>query len=166
MDIGLGQKTTKESMALDFLSGVILSTPANKELKLNLKLALKNMDEVQFNKVIKEAKQQGVVVNENAVKQVRNYIKDTTEQIKASPELGGIRPKSLGDNAGKNELEDILKAQEIKANKADSDLLSEAKKYKSADEFVKAQGDIVYHGGTVKSAVSYTHLTLPTIYSV
>jgi hypothetical protein len=102
MDIGLGQKTTKESMALDFLSGVILSTPANKELKLNLKLALKNMDEVQFNKVIKEAKQQGVVVNENAVKQVRNYIKDTTEQIKASPELGGIRPKEYITKAGKN----------------------------------------------------------------
>jgi len=197
MDIGLGQKTTKESMALDFLSGVILSTPANKELKLNLKLALKNMDEVQFNKVIKEAKQQGVVVNENAVKQVRNYIKDTTEQIKASPELGGIRPKeyitkagknipeskqmevlsrtgrglglsmggtkalknldskSLGDNAGKNELEDILKAQEMKANKADSDLLSEAKKYKSADEFVKSMSTLNKEAPIIKDIRGY-----------
>jgi len=186
MDIGLGQKTTKESMALDFLSGVILSTPANKELKLNLKLALKNMDEVQFNKVIKEAKQQGVVVNENAVKQVRNYIKDTTEQIKASPELGGIRPKEyitkagknipeskqmevlsrtgrgfspvpeVGDmGAGKNEFEDILKAQEIKANKADSDLLSEAKKYKSADEFVKSMSTLNKEAPIIKDIRGY-----------
>jgi len=54
--------------------------------------------------------------------------------------LKNLDSKSLGDmGAGKNEFEDILKAQEIKANKADSDLLSEAKKYKSADEFINAK---------------------------
>jgi len=60
---------------------------------------------------------------------------------------------SIGDmGAGKNEFEDILKAQEIKANKADSDLLSEAKKYKSAEEFIKAQGTPVYHGTNYANA--------------
>lgn len=34
-------------------------------------------------------------------------------------------------------------------------LIAEARKYKSADEFVKAQGTPVYHGGTVKSFDEY-----------
>jgi len=100
-------------------------------------------------------------------------VKDTTEQIKASPELGGIRPKEYitkaGKNipeskqmevlsrmgAGKNEFEDILKAQEIKANKADSDLLSKAKKYKSADEFVKSMSTLNKEAPIIKDIRGY-----------
>ena len=52
-----------------------------------------------------------------------------------------------------NDLYNLYKKQlsSFETKPTETNLINEARKYKSAEEFVKAQGDIVYHGGTVKS---------------
>lgn len=60
-----------------------------------------------------------------------------TKLLPLEVKLKNIKPGLTIKNVGKKQL----------LNKTD-DLIQEAKKYKSAEEFVKAQGTPVYHGGT------------------
>jgi len=53
----------------------------------------------------------------------------------------------------KSQLTDIWKQARGKATTVEGKLIQEAKKYKSADEFVKAQGTPVYHGTNAKFKV-------------
>ena len=61
-----------------------------------------------------------------------------------------IEPRSKIDaNLPKNKVDKVNKVElPRKIVKAEEPLVQEAKKYKSAEEFIKAQGTPVYHGGT------------------
>lgn len=52
----------------------------------------------------------------------------------------------------KDELNEVLKPAKVEAmnNPKQDPLIEEARKYKSAEEFVKAQGDVLYHGTPAK----------------
>lgn len=65
----------------------------------------------------------------------------TVQDINRGLELLRLDGKNVDDIA--TELSQIGKVPESKV-----DLVEEAKKYKSAEEFVKGQGQVLYHGGT------------------
>jgi len=127
MDIATGQETTKESVAIDFLSGMVLSNPANaarEQLKSIFSKAIQDNNVDAFEQAVKAAKAANIKIDDVKANEVKN--------IMSTNKAGGV------------------KAQDIKWQT--DDLLSEAKKYKSAEEFIKAQGTPVYHGTNYANA--------------
>jgi len=68
-----------------------------------------------------------------------------TEQVKAGKTpLEAQKAVAAKYGAGQSALSS--KAGSVEIPSGTKGLMEEAKKYKSADEFVKAQGDSIYHG--------------------
>lgn len=77
----------------------------------------------------------------------KELIRLADEAIQAEVKIGKIKPgEALKVSSDINNFR--VKAVSPKLKKAEDPLIQEAKKYKSADEFVKAQGETVYRGGT------------------
>lgn len=98
MNLATGQPTTKESAAIDFLSGMILSTPANAQVKSMFTKAIQDNNVDAFEQAVKVAKKQGIKIDNTKAEKVKQAIQTN--------KVGG------------------------------GDLISEARKYKSAEEFV------------------------------
>jgi len=69
--------------------------------------------------------------------------RQTPEQVVKSQKAAGIYKPPV-----KPPIKKVVKPPKNSLDVSETALIQEAKKYKSADEFVKAQGTPVYHGGT------------------
>lgn len=83
----------------------------------------------------------------------KEFIKLADEAIKVEKANGKIT-KIEAEQALKTVKEEVAKKTPLKPKVVKEDpLIKEAKKYKSADEFVKAQGEPVYHGGKLSGNI-------------
>lgn len=83
----------------------------------------------------------------------KEFIKLADEAIKVEKANGKIT-KIEAEQALKTVKEEVAKKTPLKPKVVKEDpLIAEARKYKSADEFVKAQGEPVYHGGKLSGNI-------------
>lgn len=130
MDISLGQKTTPTSVAIDLVSGILLVPDANIELKNQLVNAISDNNIDAFEQTIKQAKNNGVKINDVKVKEA--------EEVMKKPELSKQDRIKLLDEQIKNEPDlakrGLLMAERNKLlNDIDPDRIS---KQKELEEFL------------------------------
>lgn len=92
----------------------------------------------------------------------RNKLEDAVEEAQKNGN-DGLIIKNLSDRKDWGNYEpathyialdkNVIKPKAVKVSSPENSLISEAKKYKSADEFVKAQGTPLFHGTDVASVV-------------
>lgn len=171
MDKATGMETTPQSMLIDAvapaffdLAGMTFKSANDARIKAKYKIdetlgtgARKNGKYASLDELLGKKKGKGKSQLMGVMAGVQPYQdKDGKWRVRFNKErallglglaYGGTKIlKGAGDTAKGSDLDDILKAQNLK-NNAD-DLISEARKYKSAEEFVKAQGEPLYHGTT------------------
>lgn len=83
------------------------------------------------------------------------YLKDLVKEIRKNPEGGFISDEPI-TGTGKGKQSQTQSPYDNSTTKGDvsQELLQEARKYKSAEEFVKIQGEPLYHGTTEGSAAN------------
>ena len=152
MDKATGMETTKESILIDALApavfdlaGMTFKSANDARIKAKYKIdetlgtgARKNgkyasLDQLLGKKGKGKTQAMGVMAGiepyQDEEGKWRVRFNKTKALIGLGVAFGGTKILKNADNAGKNELEDILKAQEVNGG----DLVSEARKYKSAE---------------------------------